>query len=76
MYWEDVMLPMHPALAEEHLRDLRAAADRSRLVAFARSTSPTPRHRAVPGAAAALTRLSDWIRRGQLGPAPNYCVSC
>lgn len=70
------MLPMHPALADERIRDLHATADRYRLSALARGNQPTAWQRATTRAHTARIRLATWIRRGQLGPAPNYCTTC
>ena len=65
------MLPMHPALAEEHIRDLHNAADRSRLVALARCCQPAAWASAVKRATNAVR---SWLHAGQLGPQPNHCA--
>jgi hypothetical protein len=65
------MLPMHPALAEEYIRDLHAAADRSRLLAIARCCHPATWRLAARRARSAI---GTWLRAGRLGPQPNYCA--
>ena len=50
------------ALAAEHTRDLRRDADRNRLAVLARRCRPS-------ALVAGWRRVSDWIARGQLGPA-------
>jgi hypothetical protein len=59
------------ALADEHIRDLHRTAARYRLAALARCCQPATWRRA---ASRARTSLSAWGRRGQLGPAANYCT--
>ena len=68
-------LTLEAALAEEHIRDLRSAAARYRLIALARCCRPAAWQRAATRARAALTRLADWVSRGQVSP-PSICAIC
>ncbi|HET7310464.1 MAG TPA: hypothetical protein VFJ17_03975 [Mycobacteriales bacterium] len=60
------------ALAAEHIRDLERSAARHN----AAPPRPAARHHAAGRVTAALARARDWVRRGQLGSAPNYCGAC
>ena len=62
------------AFADERIREMHATAARSRLIALARCCQPTTWVRAATRARATLAAATNWIRRGQLGPAANYCT--
>lgn len=59
------------ALAQEHIRDLRVAATRSRLVALASRCRPATWRRAAARIAAPARA---WIRRSQMSPQNTYCA--
>ena len=61
------------ALAEEHIRDLHAAATRDRLLALARCCRPATWRRETARAASLVRRARASLRRGQLGPMDGYC---
>ena len=63
-------------LADERIRSMHAAAEHSRLVALARDGRPGAWRRTASRTRAALDAASQWTRRSQLGPQPNYCPAC
>jgi hypothetical protein len=66
-------LDVSSALAAEHLRDLQTTAARSRLGRLARCCQPANWRRAATRVRVTAARARNWVRRGQLSPAANYC---
>jgi hypothetical protein len=62
------------AHAQEHIRDLHAAAERNRLVAIATRCRAGAGKRLAHHLARAREGVADWRRSGQLGPVDNYCA--
>jgi hypothetical protein len=66
-------LDITSALAAEHIHDLQLAGQRRRLAALARCCQPAAWKRAGGRIGATAASAAAWLRRGQLGPADNYC---
>ncbi len=69
------MLTLEAGLAAEHVRDLRTAATRYRMIALARCCRPAARQLAAIRARAAMNRLADRFRRDQVSRA-SICPNC